>query len=234
MSLSINSIAVPKCTDAFNKVVNVHYKLQQAVLSNLPSDQKYLRGMTHDEWSDFLKNSHHHIINAHDGDLLVGQLCVLLPDKRHPDVDMVDMVLPSETPEEMATFRTIMTHPHYRGHNLMHRLMSEAQSYSESQGRKHLLGTISRDNPQSWSQFLKQGLLVTGAGIDPSDNCDIYYAHKNLTCADTFNQDDEIYVDTDIDIQDLNSLFGDGYRGVAGEKQNGKYTGRLILQKLAY
>ena len=231
MAFSVRRINVPSAPEDFERLVSQHYALQCAVLKSLPADQDYLHKMSRAEWRAFLKDPRHHMIGVYDGDGLIAQLCVLLPDQTNPDADMLDMVLPSKDPNDIATFRTVMTHPEYRGHGLMNILMTEAKAYAKTKNRTHLLGCITRKKTASWSQFLKAGFSIVGAGFDPSDNSTVYYAHNNTSCKESFNKAAEKKVARDLSLKKLKGLFNKGYRGVRAEKRDNKYTGRLVLKK---
>jgi len=220
------------CGQSFKSVANRHHELQTAVLQSLPSDQDILHVKSLDDWADILKSPRNNTITVDTGVIMAAQSLVIHPTLNDPTeaADMLDMELPGEM-HTLSTFCAVMTHPKHRGRHLMQRMMDEWKHVAKNDGRPHLLGCITRSNVPSWSQFLTAGLVITGAGFDPSDDSTVYYAHCDTSNPIRVNMRDTITVDEDHPLNELQSILNDGYVGVEGEKRNGSYTRRLIMAK---
>ena len=81
-------------------------------------------------------------------------------------------------------------------------------------------------------------MVIAGAGHDPSDDSECYYAHLDLN-DDAFRTDfnrnslGPLLLDPNADLDAMKELFKLGYRGFKAEKdpQTNFYTGRLYLKK---
>ena len=230
--LSAASDTIALCRQDFDlaSLATDHHSLQAAVLEKLPHNQDVLHARSYHEWFTLLADPHRHFIRVRQGLDLVGQACILNPDQDRPDADMIDMDLP-DSPEKLSTLCTVMSHPNHRGGHIMRSMAEEWKRVAMEQNRPHLLGCITRTNPQSWSQFLKIGLHITGAGFDPSDNSTVYYAHLNMKAPTQYNDQDTVTVEPTMPLPTLQSYMNNGYIGVAGEKDKGLYTGRLIMAR---
>lgn len=222
---------VPRCClQHFNTAAEKHYALQQTVLASLPENQDILHVKSLTDWQNILRTPQNTMITVEQGGVLVAQSMVISPDTVAPDADMLDMPLP-DRPERLTTLCAVMVDPVHRNRHLMQHMMAEWKAMATVNNRPHLLGCITRTNWPSWSQFLKAGLVITGGGLDPSDNSTVYYAHRNMHTPIAYTIHDTITVSADCPMRNLQRAFDAGYVGVQGEKQNGGYTGRLIMAK---
>ena len=220
------------CGQDFKNVANRHYGLQAEVLKSLPSDQDILHVKSLGDWQSVLASPRNNTITVNKGTVMVAQSLVIHPtlNDANDAADMLDMDLPGE-PHTLSTFCAVMTHPAHRGRHLMQRMMDEWKAVAKQDNRPHLLGCITRSNVPSWSQFLGAGLVITGAGFDPSDDSTVYYAHCNTIDPVRYNMHNTVTVKDEDPLDKLQGLFNDGYVGVEGEKLNGSYTRRLIMAK---
>lgn len=219
-----------------------HFDLQTACVSILPEDQDIVHVRTLEEWIGVLQSPNHMIVSIHENadckeSTLISHAVVILPCEKNPDADMLDMILPDK-PDKVSTLSSVMTHPDHRGKDLMNHLIKAWKVIAADLGRNHLLSLITTTNPQSWSQFLKEDILITGAGFDPSDNSITYFAHLDMSQSDfrkEFNGASiaPLLLDPHTKLEHLKEIFALGYRGFIGEKnaQTGRYTGRLYLAK---
>jgi hypothetical protein len=221
------------CRDAFETAVQKHLALQSAVLASLPQDQDILHVKSLQEWHDILQSPRNNTItvDAYDGNLAAQSIAIHpLCNDSIKDVDMLDMDLP-DVPHKLSTFCAVMTHPQHRGQHLMQCMMDEWKQIAARDNRSHLLGCITRSNVQSWSQFLKAGLVITGAGFDPSDNSTVYYAHRDAQAPVYWDMADIRIVSDETNLSQVQELLHAGYVGVEAERKEAQYTKRLIMAR---
>jgi hypothetical protein len=220
------------CGADFKTAANRHHGLQQEVLHSLPADQDILHVKSLADWEDILKSPRNNTITVDADNIMVAQSLAIHPTltDQASAADMLDMELPGE-PHTLSTFCAVMTHPAHRGRHLMQRMMDEWKFVAKQDGRQHLLGCITRSNVPSWSQFLQAGLVITGAGFDPSDDSTVYYAHCDINDPVKFDMRDTITVTDTHPMSELKSKLKDGYVGVAGEKQGNQYTRGLVMAR---
>ncbi len=215
-----------------------HFDLQTACVSTLPEDQDLVHVRTLEEWIGVLQSPNHMIVKIEDdSNTLIAHAVIILPCDKNSDADMLDMVLPGK-PETISTLSSVMTHPDHRGKDLMNHLIKAWKVVAADLGRNHLLSLITTTNPKSWSQFLKEDMLITGAGFDPEDGSITYFAHLDLNQSDFRKEFNGVSIgplllDPDTKLDQLKEIFALGFKGFRGEKnsQTGHYTGRLYLAK---
>tara|TARA_Y100001934_G_C12340053_1_gene769697 strand:- start:435 stop:1163 length:729 start_codon:yes stop_codon:yes gene_type:complete len=218
------------------KLAKNHFELQQAVIDDLGPNQTAVHERTLDEWKELLCSDHHQVISIYqDGDL-VAHAVVVLPSKEFPDADMLDMNLPADF-EQLTTLSSVMTHPGKQGKNIMNKIIKEWKRIAKQENRNHLLALITTNNVKSWSQFIKEGLAITGVGHDPSDNSECYFAHMdtNESLLEDFNKASlgPLLMSPDASLKDMKEVFALGYVGYKAEKDpvSNLYTGRLYMKK---
>lgn len=213
-----------------------HLALQQAVIDSLPANQDFIHVKSLQDWIDYLESPHHRVLSIRENGKLISHAVIIFPDQNFPDADMLNMNLPAPY-EQLSTLTAVATHPAYRGRDLMNKLIDKWIDVTQQEGRKHLLALITTDNYRSWTQFLKVGMNITGAGFDPSDNSTTYYAHRDLskkTLRPDFNKAStvKIVLGPEADLNTMNQLFSLGFVGFEAEKDcNQRYTGNLVLAK---
>jgi len=107
---------------------------------------------------------------------LVAQCVMCMPTPEHPETGM-DMVLPGK-PEEVSIMQGGLVDPAMRGNGLLQTMTELWLSATEAAGRKHALGEIAVPNHYSWAVLLACGMVIVQSGTDPSDGCELFYAHK--------------------------------------------------------
>lgn len=221
------------CRDSFQAAARQHYELQTAVLKSLPVNQDILHVKSLADWERILQSPRNNTITvaSPDGGLAAQSIAIHPLQGDHAErVDMLDMDLPDEV-HRLSTFCAVMTHPAHRGRNLMQRMMDEWKYAAARDRRPHLLGCITRSNVQSWSQFLKAGLVITGAGFDPSDDSTVYYAHRNTQNPIVVDRQDVRIVSDETQLSKVQKLLSEGYVGVEAERKEAQYTRRLIMAR---
>ncbi len=179
------------------------------------------------------KASHDNVVlGIITGGHLVAQSIVRCPTAEYPDTGMVDMP-PVGAPETVTVFQGVAVLPSYRGNDLMQKMARVWLDMAAQKGKQHALAEIEIRNVASWHSLLKEGLSITGMGVDPDDGALVYNAHgrfdasKRCQMTPEFNRNSAKLCAHD-DIAEQKNLFRAGYRCVAYDKTAGQMIFKAI------
>ena len=99
------------------------------------------------------------IVAAFDGEQLVSFFMLRYP-KDAPDNLGLDLGYDKEALSLVAHMESIVVDFDYRGHGLQQILMAKGEEIAIAEGYKHLLCTVSPDNPYSLNNALKRGFEI--------------------------------------------------------------------------
>lgn len=153
--------------------------LQKKINDSLADDEKhFILPKSRKEFFRTLTNSNYHVAGIFDGEELVGQATVGLPqDGEKRDLsEYGDQYKNSE----IAIYKTIIVNPEYRKHGFMKKMLEYFESGILSKERKVALIQIAVDNPASWINAMRHGMEITKVGLDPEDNAKVLYLEKNI------------------------------------------------------
>lgn len=85
---------------------------------------------------------------------------------------------------EIALLESGAVHPEFRGNGLQAKMVDMRAKIAKKMGRKHLYSEVAKDNKYSWGVLINYNMILKAAGVDKSDGCELYYAHKDLTKED--------------------------------------------------
>jgi len=88
---------------------------------------------------------------------------------------------------DFVTFDTIQVAPRYRGFGIQSFFLKEAEKIVVDAGAKHIIATVSPDNPYSKNMFMKAGYSVYN-----NTTIDIYGSSRYLVCKTITGADDEL------------------------------------------
>lgn len=110
---------------------------------------------------------------------LIAQSVLQYPTKTITDKDMV--AIPDGVDHKKTSImQGVIVDPAFRGHHLMQIMIEHWIDHAEAKGRTDLLATIDTANIASWSSFMKGGMNLYFAGVDPNDGGKIYNAHEKV------------------------------------------------------
>ena len=99
------------------------------------------------------------IVAAYDGDKLVSFFMLRYPKAASDNLGL-DLGYEKEDLNLVAHMESIVVDFDYRGHGLQQILMAKGEEIAVSEGYKHLLCTVSPDNPYSLNNALKRGFKI--------------------------------------------------------------------------
>lgn len=215
-------------------------ELQGNLLASLPLDQDVLHFKTRDEYADILNDPDKCVIGIDADDGLGAMSVIIEPTKDNPDADIMDFPLPDEL-ERLSTISSVMVRPDQQGGNMMSVMLDFWHDRAKRLDRNNLLSLVTRTNTPSWHSFLKAGLQVTNAGIDPIDGASVYLLHRDLnsakcqpceSCTSKFNLEARaLPISSTFSLNTLRGLLCFGFRGAHAERSanDNRPTGRLLL-----
>ncbi len=119
-------------------------------------------------------------VEKEDGaERLIAQSVLSLP-KDGMENNLCDFKPPYKN-SEIALLESGAVHPEFRGNGLQAKMVDMRAKIAKKIGRKQLYSEIAKNNIYSWSVLLKYNMVLVSAGVDASDGCELYYAHKDLT-----------------------------------------------------
>ena len=153
--------------------------LQDKIIAGFkPDEQHFILHRTIDDFSNALKSNHMYVFGLYDGERLVSQSILSLPND--DDTREIPEYAAEYKNSELAVFKAVLVDPEYRGRGLMKQMLRIREEVAAQHGRKIAITQIAADNPASWVNAIQYGMRITKVGYDPEDNAKVIYLQKHL------------------------------------------------------
>ena len=152
---------------------------QTLILDSLkPGEEGYFLEKSESFFQEHFNTGSKAIAVVSNGNVL-GQALIVHPNMQYPKTGMTDMVLP-EPVDSLSIIQGVGAHPNTRGMKVGDKLIKAWLDVAANDGRHNALAETDQKNHYSWELFVKNGVNIVSAGVDPSDGTQLYNHHKVL------------------------------------------------------
>ncbi len=161
--------------------------LQDAARAALPADKKhFILPRDKSYFQNLLAFATGQMVGIRSNGMLVAQLAMMGPLTLREAVAMHAITYNdiafhhSALTDNVIIFKSLASHPDWRGNNLGHNLVSFALDLPFTQVCNHVFAQVSVGNKRSWDVFVRQHFGIVAAAYDPTDGMPRFVFQKPI------------------------------------------------------